>query len=97
MFVVPLNCGVYSLWVGLNWWLVKVSWSGECESVFWLVELDLFSLECSEVSGSEFWGVYGFGMAFSSPSFNVQDYVPVLLENWHGMSCTGTCCLLGGA
>ena len=64
--------------------------------MFWLVELDLFFLECNEVSGSEFWGVYGFGMALSRPSFNVQDYVPVLLENWHGMSCTGTCWLLGG-
>ena len=28
--------------------------------MFWWVELDLFSLECNEVSSSEFWGVYGF-------------------------------------
>ena len=27
---------------------------GKLEPVFWWVELDLFSLECSEVSGSEF-------------------------------------------
>jgi len=27
--------------------------------VFWWVELDLFSLECREVSGSEFWGEKG--------------------------------------
>ena len=26
-----------------------------------------------------------------------QGYVPVLLENLHGMSCSGTCWPLGGA
>ena len=36
-------------------WLVKVSWLGELALVFWWVELDLFSLECNEVSSSEFW------------------------------------------
>jgi len=30
------------------------------------VELDLFSLECNEVSSSEFLGVYGFGMALGT-------------------------------
>ena len=30
------------------------SWLGELESVFWWVELDLFFLECNEVSSSEF-------------------------------------------
>ena len=35
---------------------------GELVSVFWWVELDLFSLKCNEVSSREFWGVYGFGM-----------------------------------
>ena len=39
--------------------------------------MDLFSLKCHEVSGSEFWGVYGFGMALGSPSCNVQGCVPV--------------------
>ena len=33
------------------------------------------------VSSSEFWGVYGFGMALGIPSFNVQCCVSVLLEN----------------
>ena len=33
----------------------------ELVSVFWRMELDPFSLECNEVSSSEFWGVYGFG------------------------------------
>ena len=55
-FVVPPYCGAFSLWVGLEEWLV-VSLLGELAFVFWLVELDLFSLECKEVSSSEFWGV----------------------------------------
>ena len=48
---------------------------------FWWVELDLFSLECNEVSSSEFWGVYAFGMALGSLSFNAQGCVPAWLEN----------------
>ena len=35
-----LYCGVSSLWVGLDGWLVKVSWLGKLVSVFWWVELD---------------------------------------------------------
>ena len=46
-------CGVFSLWVGLDWWLDKVSWLGKLVSVFGWVELDFFSLECSEVSSNE--------------------------------------------
>ena len=46
----------------------------------WWVELDLFSLECNEVSSSEFLGVYGFGVTFGCLYFCVQCYVPVLLE-----------------
>ena len=42
-FVVPLYCGGSCLWVGLDEWLVKVSWLAELASVFWWVELDLFS------------------------------------------------------
>ena len=48
-----LYCGVSSLWVRLYGWFVKVSWSGKLVSVFWWVELDFFSLECSEVSSNE--------------------------------------------
>ena len=48
------------------------------------MELDLFSLECNEVSSSEFWGVYGFGMALGSLSFNAHVCVPALLENYLG-------------
>ena len=42
--------------------VVKVSWLGKLLWVFWWVELDFFSLECREVSSSEFRDVYGFGV-----------------------------------
>ena len=104
--------GVAFLYAGSLWFLfiVKVppcgwSWTsglssfpgGNLASVFWWVKLDLFSLECNEVSSSEFWGVYGFGVTLGSLYFNSRGYVPVLLENWLGMSCSETCWLLGGA
>ena len=65
----------------LDEWLVKVSWLGKVTSVFLWVELDLFSLECNEVSSSEFWDVYGFGMTLGSLYFNDQGHVLALLEN----------------
>ena len=95
-FVVPLYCGGSSLWVGLDEWLVKVSWLGKLVSVFWWVELDFFSLECNEMSSSEFWDVYGFGVTLESLYIEAQGYVPALLENLHGMPCSGFCRLLGG-
>ena len=49
---------------------------GELVSVFWWVELDLFSLKCNEVSSSEFWGI-----ALGSLSFNAHDCVSAWLEN----------------
>ena len=66
--------------MGLDLWLVKISWLEELASVFWWLELDLFSLECNEVSSSEFWGVYVFGMALDSLSFNAKGCVSALLE-----------------
>ena len=50
--MVPLNCGVCSLCVGLDWWLVKVSWLGELASIFWWVELNFLwsAIKCSVVS-----------------------------------------------
>ena len=36
-------------------------------------------------------------MTFGYLHFNAQGYVPMLLENLHGVSCSGTCWLLGGA
>ena len=67
-----------------------------CFSVV-VVELDFFSLECSEVSSSEFGDVYGFGVTLGSLYIEAQGYVPVLLENLCGVSCSGACWLLGGA
>ena len=49
-------------------------------SVFWWLELDLFSLECNEVSSREFWGVFGFGMTLGCLYFNAQGCVAMLLE-----------------
>jgi len=53
---------------------------GACIFVSW-VNLDLFSLECNEVSSGKFWSVYVFFMALGSLSCNVQGSSPVLLEN----------------
>ena len=49
--------------------------------VFCWVELGLFSLECNEVSSSEFSGIYGFGVTSGSLYINVQGCVLALLEN----------------
>ena len=38
----------------------------------------------------------GFGVTLGSLYIDAQDYVPVLLETLHGMSCSGTYWLLGG-
>ena len=65
----------------LDEWLVKVSWLGKVTSVFLWVELDLFSLECNEVSSSEFWVVYGFVMALGSHYFNAHGCTPIFLAN----------------
>ena len=78
LFIVEVApCG----WGWMSGLSLKVSWLGKLVSVFWWVELDFFSLECNEVSSSEFWGVYGFEMALDSLYFNTQGCVPVLLEN----------------
>ena len=101
-FYILAVCHSSLLWrflpvMGLDEWLVKVSWFGKLASVFWWVELDLFSLECNDVSSLEFWGVCGFGVTFGSLYFCDLGYVLVLLENELGMSCSDTCWLLGGA
>ena len=41
--------------------------------------------------------VSGLGVTLGSLYIEAQGYVPVLLENLHGMSCSGICWLLGGA
>ena len=68
------------MWVGLDEWVVKVSWLGKLALVFWRVELDFFSLECNEVSSSEFRDVYGFHVTLGSLYINSQGYVPALQE-----------------
>ena len=55
--------------MGLEKWLVKVSWLGKLPLVFSWVELDLLSLYYNEVSSSEFWGVYGFVWLFTTCVF----------------------------
>ena len=77
--------------MGLYQWLVKVSWLGKLVSVFWWLELDFFSLECNKVSSNEFRDVNGLGVTLGSLYIEAQGYVPVLLENLHGMSCSATC------
>ena len=76
-----LDCGSSSLLGGLDEWIVKGSWLEKLASVFWWMELDLFFLECNEVSSSEFGGVCWFGVTFGCLYFCAQGYVPVLLEN----------------
>ena len=66
-------------------------------SLFWWVELDLFSLECNEVSSNELCYVNGFGVTLGSLYIEAQGCVLVMLENLHGMSCSGTFWPLGGA
>ena len=39
--------------MGLDPWLVKVSWLGKLVSVFLWVELDFFSLEYNDVTSNE--------------------------------------------
>ena len=79
------DCGSSLLWRflpvdGVDKWLVKVSWLGKLVSVFWWVELDIFSLECNECPVVSL-SVYGFGVIFDRLYFCAQGYVPVLLEN----------------
>ena len=40
---------------------------------------------------------YGFGVTSGSLCITAQSYIPALLENLRGMSCSGACRLLGGA
>ena len=49
------------------------------------------------MSSNELRDVSGFGVALGSLYIGTQGYVPVLLENLCGMSCSETCWPLGGA
>ena len=61
------------------------------------MELNLVSLKDSIISNSVFWVVCGFGMALGSISANRQDYFPVLLKDWHGVSEYWSLLALSGA
>ena len=60
------------------------------------MELDFFLLECNEVSSNKFRDVSGFGVSLVSLYIEAQGYVPMLLENLCGMSCSGACWPLRG-
>ena len=59
-------CVGSSLWVGLDEWLVTVSWLGKLVSVFWCVEMDFFSLECNGVPSDVLQWVYVLGVTLGS-------------------------------
>ena len=80
-------------WVGLKAFQGFLV-GGACVCVLVCGIVSFLSLECNEVSSSEFWGVYCLNMALRSLSFSFQGCVPVLLENYHGVACTGYCWLL---
>ena len=72
-------------------------WEELCLPVFRWMELNLVSLKDSIISNSVFWVVCGFGMALGSISANRQDYFPVLLKDWHGVSEYWSLLALSGA
>ena len=59
------------------------------------MELDYVSLECNGVPSNEFRVM--LGVTLCSLYVDAQGYVPALLENLCGMSCSGTYWPLGGA
>ena len=63
--------------MGLDDWLVKVSWLGKLVSVFWCVEMDFFSLECNGVPSDDFCNV--LGVTLGSLYVDTWVYVPALL------------------
>ena len=101
--VVPFNCGVFPLPLGVaviprvgpvpN----EVFLTGGLVFVFWWMELDLVSLKGSAVSSSVFWSVYELGVFWGSLSANGQVCVPTLLKIWHEATGTRACRPLSGA
>ena len=64
--------------------------------VFRWVELDFFSLECNEVTSNGLGDVNVFRVTLGNLYIEARGCAPVLLENLHDMSCSGTCWPLGG-
>ena len=85
-FAVPLYRGVSSLWVGLDGWLVKVSWLGKLVSVFWWVELYFFSLLSK--SWVAFLGAWCPLPAFRSCFVEFTWRLNALLMNLWGRKCS---------
>jgi len=66
--IVPLICGVFPPWVGLD--LAKLSWLGGLVLVFLWLELYFVFLKGSAMSSSVFGGFWGFGMLLGRLSAN---------------------------
>ena len=49
------------------------------------------------MSSNELGDVSGFGVTLVSLYVEAQGCIPVLLENFHGVSCSESCWPLGGA
>ena len=64
--VVPFYCEDFTQWVGLDDWLVKVSWFWKLVSMFWSVEMDFFYLECNGVPSDEFCNGFVLGVTLGS-------------------------------
>ena len=61
------------------------------------MELNLLSLKGSAMYSNVVWAIDRFHMALGSLPANVQDCVPHLLKDWHGVSSPRDCWLLGRA
>ena len=54
--------------MGLDQYIVKVSWLGGLVILLWWLELDFASVESCAMPSSVFWGIYRLGMALGSLS-----------------------------
>ena len=94
--VVPFYCGDFTQWVGLDDWLFKVSLLGslcQCSGSWKWISSLWSAMECPVMSLR--W-VYVLGLTLGSLYVDTYIYVPVLLKNLCGMSCSGAYWLLGG-
>ena len=93
--IISLNCRVCPHGWGCTSTLCRFPGLETCLcSVEWSVILSLWRAVPYPVVS--FRGIYGFGMALSSLSANVQSYVPILLKVWCGASGTEAYLPLGG-
>ena len=64
--------------------------------MFWWVELDLFCLECNEVSIREFGVSMGLAWLWAACLLMLRMVFLLCWRTRHGLFCTGICWLLGG-